>query len=518
MRTVSVVIPAYNESDLLPACLASLAAQDFAGPIEILVVDNASTDDTGAIARAAGVRVVSEPARGYGRALRRGFAEATGEIIASTDADTTVPRDWVRRLVAEYDRDPQIVAVGGGIEFFGANRRGPILIEGILPWVNRIDRGNPAGPHLWGANLSVRRDAFERTGGWNPEFSFQADTELSERLRAEGRVVLLPDLRVRSSARRWNHALVSSIFQSASNFVWFHGTGKPLWREFKAIREGVAPRPMTRSAARQAARQFAGPRRRRMRALASACVTLGLVGLGYFAFAPWSHAFGRTEWTGPAGRQRIALTFDDGPEEPYTSQVLAVLEREHVRATFFLVGENVDGAPGVAARIARDGHAIGNHTDRHTPAFALEIESRQARDIDRAERTIQRATGIYPHLFRPPQGLRSPWMLGLLARDSLLTVTWDDAPRDWERRSVRELVRSTLAQAHPGAIILLHDGLNLDHRADRSATVEALPLIIQGLRSRGYALVTVPELLHEPDRLTAWHPVDTRPQALGLSN
>jgi peptidoglycan/xylan/chitin deacetylase (PgdA/CDA1 family) len=495
MRSVSIVVPAYNEALLLPGCLASLFAQGYPGPIEILVVDNASTDGTGDLARRAGVRVIEEPVRGYGRALRSGFAAARGEIIAATDADSIVPCDWIARLVATYDAHPDVVAVGGAIEFMDPNRRGRLLTDGLLPLVNRIDRANPAGPHLWGANLSVRRDAFERIGGWNPDFSFQADTELSERLRAEGRVVLLEDLRVRTSSRRWNHALASSVFQSASNFVWFHGTGHPLWREFAAIREARAPVHPRRA-----------PRRRHARTAMAAFATLWAMGVLYTAFAPWSHAFGRTEWSATTSSKIIALTFDDGPEEPYTSQVLATLEKERVPATFFLVGENVELDPDAAARMARDGDAIGNHTDNHTPAFALEPEWLQARDLTRAERTIHQATGIYPHLFRPPQGLRSPWLMALVASDSLLTVTWDDAPRDWERRTPKDLVRSTLAQAHPGAIILLHDGLNLDHRADRSATVAALPGIIAGLRAEGYRFVTVPELLHEPARLRAWHP------------
>ena|SRR5689334_1011412 len=379
----------------------------------------------------------------------------------------------------------------GGITFADPNRRGRVLTRGLLPLVDAIDRRNPAGPHLWGANLSVRRDAFERVGGWNPAFSFQADTELSERLRAVGRVILLPDLKVRTSSRRWNHAPVSSVLQSATNFAWFHLSGRPLFREFRSIRERRAP---------------ARVRRRLVSAGALACATAGLVGFLYMAFAPWSHAFGRTEWSGPAGRKVVALTFDDGPEEPYTSQVLAELEKDRVPATFFLVGDNVERDQADAARIARDGDAIGNHTDTHTPAFALEPEWLQARDLRQAERAIHFATGIYPHLFRPPQGLRSPWLMDLVARDSLLTVTWDDAPRDWERRSAAELVRSTLEQAHPGAIILLHDGLNLDHRADRSATVAALPGIIRGLRARGYSFVTLPELLHVPARLVAWRP------------
>jgi peptidoglycan/xylan/chitin deacetylase (PgdA/CDA1 family) len=498
LRTVSIVVPAYNEAELLPGCLASLLAQDYAGPIEILVVDNASTDGTADVARGLGVRVVPEPVRGYGRALRRGFASATGNVICATDADTIVPRDWISRFVFAYDAHPDVVAVGGGIEFTNANLKGRILTRGILPWLNRIDRANPAGPHLWGANLSVLRSAFDACGGWNPAFSFQADTELSERLRGVGRVMALPDVKVRTSSRRWNHSLFPNMLQSVSNFAWFHLTGKPLWREFSAIRDAGESRRTWRPLGLPARAWAAG-------------VAAAFVGfLGYGAISPWSSAFGHTYWTEHTNRKVIALTFDDGPEDPYTSQVLAILEHEKVHATFFLVGENLLLDPGPARRMALDGDAIGNHTETHTAAFALEPEDAQARDLDVAERTIHEVTGQYPRFFRPPQGLRSPWMMNLLARDSLVTVTWDDAPRDWERRSPEALVRSTLEQAHPGAIVLLHDGLNLDHRADRSATVAALPAIIERLRAEGYEFVTLPQLLRAPQTLTAWRPVDVR--------
>jgi len=495
LRSVSIVVPAYNEVDLLPACLGSLMAQDYAGPIEILVIDNASTDDTAAVARALGVRVVAEPLRGYGRALRRGFQAASGDIIAATDADTIVPTDWISRFADTYDANPDVVAVGGAIHFADANLKGQILTRGLLPILDRIDRANPAGPHLWGANLSVLRTAFDKCGGWNPEFSFQADTELSERLRTVGRVVLLPDVGVYTSSRRWNHALLSNMFQSVSNYAWFHITGKPLWHEFPAIRDGGRPQPWR-------------PLGLAPRAWAAGVAALFVGFLGYGAISPWSNAFGHTYWTSHTHQKVIALTFDDGPEDPYTSEVLAVLEREHVRATFFLVGENLVRDPGPARRMALDGDAIGNHTENHTAAFALEPERAQAADVDLAERTIHEVTGQYPRFFRPPQGLRSPWMMGLLARDSLVTVTWDDAPRDWEKHTPDALVRSTLAQAHPGAIVLLHDGLNLDHRADRSATVEALPAIIEQLRAKGYEFVTLPELLRAPQTLGAWRPVD----------
>lgn len=496
MRTISVVVPAFNEEKLLPACLESLFAQDYEGEIEILVVDNASTDGTADVARRYGARVIAEPRRGYCNALMCGFAAAQGEIIACTDADTIVPPDWIQRLVREYDRRPDIVAVGGDIEFDHPNWKSWTLTHFLIPWINRIDRGNPAGPHLWGANLSVRRDAFLAVGGWNPRFSLQADSELSERLRKAGRVVVLESLRVRTSSRRWNRSLLFNSFLFASNWLWFHIFRVPLYREFPAVRNGAnaAGRPR--------------PRRLDRRVVAGMWAAIVLLGaaVAYGAFEPRSSLFGQTYWSGHTREKLVALTFDDGPNEPYTGQVLDILRREHVHATFFLIGSNVRRSPGSVERTVRDGHVVGNHSDTHPLRFALLPTPQIKRELDAAEASIYAAGGVYPSLFRPPQGLRSPWLLSVVEADSLVAVTWDDAPVDWDPWPAAELVRRTLAQAHPGAIILLHDGMNLTQQADQSETVKALPTIIDSLRARGYRFVTVPELIGVRPSLSRWPP------------
>jgi len=491
---VSVVVPAFNEEHLLPACLAALKRQDYDGAIEIIVVDNASSDRTGLLAAREGVTVLQEPHRGYSKALARGFAAATGEIIASTDADTVVPPDWITRLVRAYDDG--VVAVGGEIEFCRANWKARLLTQGLLPLINRVDRRNPRGPHLWGANFSVRRSVFVAAGGWDSRFNLQSDTELSARLRRFGRVILLPDLAVRTSSRRWNRSLVLSSFLYATNFASLKLRRKPLWTSFPDIRDRVeAPR----------SRQELGLRRRRTVAWTVSSLAALLVGTGlYDVLSPWSNAFGITHWSGTTHGKLVALTFDDGPNEPFTSEVLDVLRREHVRATFFLIGSNVRRDPRTAKRIVQEGHAVGNHSDTHTAGFAFEATATLRADLDRAERTIHSATGVYPHLFRPPQGIRTPWLMSTVARDSLVTVTWDDAPGDWVRMPARTLADRTVDRAHSGSIILLHDGLNLTRSADRSETVAALPEIIRRLRARGYRFVTVPELLNVSDSLPNW--------------
>ena len=494
LSRVSVVIPAFNEEALLPECLEALCAQDYGGEVEILVVDNASTDGTAQVGRRFGVTVVGEPQRGYGKALIRGFGEARGDIIACTDADTVVPRDWISRLVEEYRRHPEVVAIGGEIEFLRPNWKSRLLTRFFIPLFNRIDRANPRGPHLWGANLSVRRDAFLKVGGWNSKFSLQADSELSERLRKVGHVMILPTLKVRTSSRRWNKSLLLNSIIYVTNWCWFHVFRTPLYREFPVVRDRVVEAvPVERSSAR----------RRIKVAMASAGMVL-LAAVGYSAFTPRSNAFGCTFWSGATRERVVALTFDDGPNEPYTSQMLDILRREHVHATFFLIGRNVRRFPASAARIVQDGNVVGNHSDSHPVGFALEPIWRMSREVENAEESIHAATGVYPRLFRPPQGLRSPWLMSVLERDSLVAVTWDDAPRDWDPIPAAELVKRTMAHVHPGAIILLHDGMNLTPNADQSQTVKALPEIIHRLRAQGYRFCTVPELIGARPFLGAW--------------
>lgn len=507
---VSVVVPARNEEELLSSCLEALTTQDYLGPLEIIVVDNGSTDRTSEVARRFGVTVVSEPRHGYVLALARGFSISTGTVVATTDADTVPPRNWISRLAREYADHPETVAVGGEIFFREPNWKGWLFTRCLLPILNRVDRVNPAGAHLWGANFSVRREVFQRAGGWNLDFNLQCDTELSERLRRFGRVVLLESLSVSTSCRRWNRSFLRSLFLYASNFLWLQVAHRPLWQGFPEIRERPATRLTSGRASADEVWNFSsflwvGPSWKAARTGTVVAFIAGLVAFGgYNTFAPWSNAFGKTYWQAATKRRVVALTFDDGPNGAFTTKVLDILRRERVRATFFLIGMNARRYPQVAARIAREGHVIGNHTDSHPAGFALSPARNIRSEIDRAEVSIHAATGVYAHFFRPPQGIRSPWLMRVLERDSLVTVTWDVAPRDWEPYSAQRLAETTIAHAHPGAIILLHDGLNLSRHPDRSATVAALPKIIHRLREEGYQFVTVSELLRSRPALARW--------------
>ena len=186
-----------------------------------------------------------------------------------------------------------------------------------------------------------------------------------------------------------------------------------------------------------------------------------------------------------AGAGEVALTFDDGPS-PYTAQVLDVLRRNHVRATFFLCGENAERYPELVRRIRAEGHQIGNHTYSH-PYLYLMSEARIASEIDRTQDILQKITGARPTLFRPPFGVRWFSLWSLLRERGLTMVMWSDRGYDGQLDSAG-IAKTTLEQLAPGAIILLHDGFetHLPAEVDRAATVRALPAIISGVRKAGY--------------------------------
>lgn len=189
-------------------------------------------------------------------------------------------------------------------------------------------------------------------------------------------------------------------------------------------------------------------------------------------------------------KREIALTFDDGPG-PYTPAVLSVLERFHVKATFFEIGRNVHAYPRFTARLARAGMVIGDHTEEHPPMADLGA-AEQAAQLDEAADAIQAAGAPRPLLFRPPYGSFDATTLSLLHERNMVMVLWAVDTSDYALPGVHQIIYTALSGAQPGAIILFHDG-----GGDRSETVAALPRIIERLKERGYTLVTVPELLRD---------------------
>ncbi|HEX4484178.1 MAG TPA: polysaccharide deacetylase family protein [Solirubrobacteraceae bacterium] len=184
----------------------------------------------------------------------------------------------------------------------------------------------------------------------------------------------------------------------------------------------------------------------------------------------------------------IALTFDDGPG-PYTPGVLNVLEREHVPATFFVIGEELRYFSASTVREIHDGFVIGDHTETHPMMAQLSKHDQHEELFEQAAR-IELLGGRRPRLFRPPYGSFDATTFHLLHQMHMLMVLWSVDTDDYERPGVAAIVDNALEGAKPGAIILMHDA-----GGDRSETIEALPTIIRELRKRGFHLVTVPQLL-----------------------
>ena len=180
------------------------------------------------------------------------------------------------------------------------------------------------------------------------------------------------------------------------------------------------------------------------------------------------------------GPMTIALTIDDGPSPVYTPQILQILEKYHVTASFSMVGENVTYYPGVAMDVADAGHVIVNHTWDHANLATL-TESKTRAEIANASDAIHTAVDRAPTIFRAPYGAWSPAIFEYCAREHLMPLDWSVDPRDWARPGVSKIVSNILKNTQTGSIILEHDG-----GGNRSETVAALKIAIPRLLDEGY--------------------------------
>jgi peptidoglycan-N-acetylglucosamine deacetylase len=217
----------------------------------------------------------------------------------------------------------------------------------------------------------------------------------------------------------------------------------------------------------------------------------GLAGtLAWGARSRSSQFFGPSVWHGDRNRRTLALTFDDGPSES-TPELLAVLERLKVPATFFCCGVHVRRLPEIARAIAAEGHEIGNHSNSHarlwlrSPAFI-------SQELERAQAAITEATGKAPKLFRAPYGVRWFGLAAAQARLGLLGVMWSIIGRDWVLDGPQ--VANRISRAANGDIICLHDARELAPNPDIRGTIEAVRLAVPVLREQGFRFETVSEI------------------------
>ena len=201
-----------------------------------------------------------------------------------------------------------------------------------------------------------------------------------------------------------------------------------------------------------------------------------------------------TLWRASGARRAVALTFDDGPDVCFTPQILDILAEKRVTATFFVVGERAARHPELIRRVHAEGHAIGSHSHTHSLRFHFRHERGMRSEIGACNRVIRATIGREPRLFRAPQGLKTPALADVLREYGMAAVGWQVRGMDYWLRDPKRIARRIVEGAVGGGVLTLHDGGGFQGSEDRSATVQALPLVIDGLRARGFTFRRVDEL------------------------
>ena len=191
---------------------------------------------------------------------------------------------------------------------------------------------------------------------------------------------------------------------------------------------------------------------------------------------------------GDLTKKEIALTFDDGPHPQFTPQLLKILWRNHVKATFFLVGEMAQKYPDLVEDEAKAGHSIGNHTYHHVNLTKIP-EQYVATEIVACDDVILAITGKVPHLFRPPGGDYNTKIAEVSEQLKHRIILWTDDPGDYASPGTDVIVRRTMERIENGGIILIHDGVQ--------QTVDLLPRLIKELKAQGYQFVTIDQMIKD---------------------
>jgi peptidoglycan-N-acetylglucosamine deacetylase len=210
--------------------------------------------------------------------------------------------------------------------------------------------------------------------------------------------------------------------------------------------------------------------------------------------APRSQWFGQAFSCLPPGSKQMAFTFDDGPNDPHTLNLLDVLSKHNVPATFFMIGRYVRQRPDVALEVKNRGHVVANHTFTH-PFLTFESTGSIRSELERCREALTAAVGEHSNLFRPPWGARRPAVLRTARQLGLQPIMWSVTGFDWDAPSAEYIEKKVTGRVRGGDVILLHDGGHKAFGTDRSDTVKAVETLIPRYKSEGYEFVTVPQLI-----------------------
>jgi peptidoglycan-N-acetylglucosamine deacetylase len=214
----------------------------------------------------------------------------------------------------------------------------------------------------------------------------------------------------------------------------------------------------------------------------------------YQSMAPTAKWYGRTFARLPRSSKQIALTYDDGPNDPHTLRLLEVLARHGVQATFFMIGQFVRQQPEIVREVALAGHVIGNHTMTH-PRLIFQSAARTRTELVECRAALTDAVGEHSNLFRPPFGGRRPATLRIARKLGLETIMWNVTGYDWDARPAVKIENKVGRRLKGGDIILLHDGGHRAMGADRRQTVIATDNLIRRYKDQGFEFVSVSKMM-----------------------
>ncbi|MEO5594074.1 MAG: polysaccharide deacetylase family protein [Chitinophagaceae bacterium] len=208
----------------------------------------------------------------------------------------------------------------------------------------------------------------------------------------------------------------------------------------------------------------------------------------YGSYYVGSNFFMKVLCSAATGSKQIAISFDDGPADTYTAEILQVLKVNRVPAVFFCIGKNIVGNETLLKKITEEGHIIGNHSFSHHFWFDLFSTKKMLADVQVMSETVKDTIGVSPRLFRPPYGVTTPNMKNVMDQGGFTAIGWNIRSMDTVIKDEEKLLQKINGQLQPGAIVLLHD--------TSKTTLQVLPRFIATARSKGYEFVRIDKLLN----------------------